>query len=368
MAVKNLTSIDRKVLYNYVWSKTLKDISEEYGVKPRVLRLACDTLNIPTPPLGYWAKVANGKGCKMTPLPKLTDETPVSFNFLPHLIKNRDQVPRVTRLQCPSKTHPIIKLNDAYFKEFRTWDRGIVYPSNQAAIGISITKASVRRALKVMNVLLWQFDKNGWVFTSDRKKPISMIVKVNGENVEFTLKEATRRRAHVLTKSELAKKARGEDVWHHRYDYIPSGELTLAIESSCAHRGRNTFKDRKRMLLEDQLGLFLEQLVPVSININDQRLLRAEDDRRRALQREQRYALKKLRDAEIKQRAQLIREAENWGKAQLIRSFVADMKLKRDQEWLLWAVNYADILDPAANGKKSIVEETEDMGLDNLYF
>ena len=53
--------LTRKELYDLVWSEAMTTICKRYGLSDNGLRKHCKTMNIPTPPLGYWAKLQHGK-------------------------------------------------------------------------------------------------------------------------------------------------------------------------------------------------------------------------------------------------------------------------------------------------------------------
>lgn len=46
--------ISRKELYDLVWSETMTSISKRFGISIDGLRKHCKSMNIPTPPNGYW--------------------------------------------------------------------------------------------------------------------------------------------------------------------------------------------------------------------------------------------------------------------------------------------------------------------------
>lgn len=61
--------LTRKELYDLVWSEAMTTICKRYGLSDNGLRKHCRTMNIPTPPLGYWAKLQHGKTVERIPLP-----------------------------------------------------------------------------------------------------------------------------------------------------------------------------------------------------------------------------------------------------------------------------------------------------------
>ena len=53
--------LTRKELYDLVWSEPMTTICKRFGLSDNGLRKRCKSMNIPTPPLGYWAKLMVSK-------------------------------------------------------------------------------------------------------------------------------------------------------------------------------------------------------------------------------------------------------------------------------------------------------------------
>ncbi|WP_441256164.1 hypothetical protein AB7Z32_02885 [Bradyrhizobium sp. 482_C4_N1_1] len=58
----------RQELYDLVWATPMVKLAKEFGLSDIGLRKTCVRYQIPTPPLGYWAKLNFGKPVKKTPL------------------------------------------------------------------------------------------------------------------------------------------------------------------------------------------------------------------------------------------------------------------------------------------------------------
>lgn len=76
------TEDERTKLYNEVWSEPVTTVAERYGISDNGLRKRCIKLQIPLPPLGYWAKVKAGAKIPKPKLPvvKVKEETIVLKN------------------------------------------------------------------------------------------------------------------------------------------------------------------------------------------------------------------------------------------------------------------------------------------------
>lgn len=51
----------RADLYALVWAKPVTHVAREFGISDVAVRKICIKHGIPTPPLGYWAKLQHGK-------------------------------------------------------------------------------------------------------------------------------------------------------------------------------------------------------------------------------------------------------------------------------------------------------------------
>lgn len=56
MAKRERIRIEREVLHEQVWNKSMVQLAKDYGISDVGLRKICKRLNVPTPPQGYWAR------------------------------------------------------------------------------------------------------------------------------------------------------------------------------------------------------------------------------------------------------------------------------------------------------------------------
>ena len=62
--------LTREQLYERVWTTPLVQLAQEFGITDVAIAKTCKRLNVPTPPRGYWAKLAAGQQPRKSPLPK----------------------------------------------------------------------------------------------------------------------------------------------------------------------------------------------------------------------------------------------------------------------------------------------------------
>jgi hypothetical protein len=61
--------LTRKELYEKVWSQPVRTLAKEFGISDVGLKKTCKRHDIPTPGVGYWAKVEHGKTVRREKLP-----------------------------------------------------------------------------------------------------------------------------------------------------------------------------------------------------------------------------------------------------------------------------------------------------------
>ena len=57
----DVTRIERKQLYEEVWSTPMVQLAKRYGISDVGLTKVCKKLGIPVPGRGYWQKIKSGK-------------------------------------------------------------------------------------------------------------------------------------------------------------------------------------------------------------------------------------------------------------------------------------------------------------------
>ncbi|MGF6876974.1 hypothetical protein OKW35_006453 [Paraburkholderia sp. MM5477-R1] len=67
--VAELQTIHRRKLYEEVWAEPVVKVAPRYGLSDSGLLKICDRLGVPTPALGYWARVRAGQNVQRKDLP-----------------------------------------------------------------------------------------------------------------------------------------------------------------------------------------------------------------------------------------------------------------------------------------------------------
>jgi hypothetical protein len=65
--------LSREELYELVWSEPMTALAKRFGLSDNGLRKRCKSMDVPTPPRGYWERTKHGHRAKRPPLPRLKD-------------------------------------------------------------------------------------------------------------------------------------------------------------------------------------------------------------------------------------------------------------------------------------------------------
>lgn len=383
-----MATIDRKELYKKVWETPITRLAREYGLSDVGFAKICKKYNIPRPPRGYWARKEAGYNIKRLPLPPGENVT-ISITSNPYsrnANKNRELVARMSpsiqseeepivvpeRLSSP---HLLVKQYSEILNGRQPNDVGLVNPPKKGCLDITVSKGSLRRALRIMDTVIKFLEKQGYdVYLSGGRTK----TKIQEIPISFGISEKLATRKKRPEEHDLNGRYR---FGHSRFieKRVPSGDLCLTIheaEDFYIYGCQQNWNDGKKSKLENRINSFINGLVTVAIAKIERDKEKEEDERRRIVRQkqleEERLKRAELRIKYIEEEARvqkLISEAENWKKSQILREYVAEIERlattgeqslsleKPFAEWLKWAHDQADRLDPLAQSPASILDE-----------
>ena len=378
-------SLKREELYEQVWTTPVARLAKSYGLSDVAIGKICKKHSIPKPPLGYWAKVSHGK---ILPRPPLPDVTGDRLNIIEiHKRSSRqdpadpastDQaaemsVPVRERLTSP---HPLVGSSLAILKSRPTDQDGLIRPWAAQCLDVSVARANIGRAMRIMDALLKALDARGYSTTVVEKERKHLTrVQLLGEAVEIEIRELLVRREKQFTAAE--KKEREKSSWlrdRMEYEYFPSGRLTFNILNYLADGCRRLWSDGKKQRLENCLGSIISGLIAAAESERTHRLQREqwEKERREREQAQLEEQERKRKEQEKVGRLEYL--VDSWKKGQNIREFIAAIEkgyAERNQHidldselatWLSWARRYADTIDPIVQTLDSTLKTKPDSG------
>lgn len=385
-AERKSVTLTREELYDLVWSTPMRTIAQRYGLSDQGLAKKCKKHGIPRPPVGYWAKVAHGKKVSKPPLPALSEPSLRTIELREGAVAREGdspafvvdpQDPRLAKARSfvvPStfrRYHSLVSESRKAFSTRIVDQYGFLISDHRmgSGLGLKVTAASVDRAHKLMETLIRLFEGYGWSVVLaegkyDRHRPI--VVTVDGENLEFRVKEKVSQVDHVKTREEQARNYSYEP----KYDYLPTGVLTLEVTNA---RGapKSKWHDKEGRPLEKQLVEVVKGLISCAEAHKHNRL------EREARQREWEAAQRRADQERQKQRNEqarvelLIKAANEYQIANNIRVLLQAVEVAIESgrvgrteevmEWIDCAAKTASRLDPV-NQIEKIVKSHGEIG------
>ena len=276
-------------------------------------------------------------------------------------------------------SHRLVSQANQQLQSVRTDDDGIIIPPDDLALNLHTSKHSLRRALLTMDALLKALEERGYEVAAGPKVTIldaSMGLWI-GESVE-THEEPVE--DHDLD---------GRYEFGHsrtRKTRVPSGRLTLEILTGYTYWRpgcQSTWRDTKTKRLEERLDAVVAGLIEMAGRIKEeeqererQAELRRQEEQRRQEEAQRRAELRKQYEAEQARVNTLLRQAENHHTSKIVRELIEAVReahaaqgpIEPDSDvaqWIEWATQQADRLDPLRPSPPSILDE--DLGEDDRY-
>ncbi|GID02982.1 hypothetical protein [Pseudomonas sp. 008] len=155
-------TITRESLYEQAWSTPMTKIAERYGVSSSYLARIFTNLNIPRPPVGYWAQVAAGKRKTLPALPDAQPGALVAWsrNGAPEQISRslpkapvKSRGKQADRLALLPRRHPLLIDIEEHFKKAHETDEGYLRPSKRSMADLIVSRSGVSHAVDFANQL-----------------------------------------------------------------------------------------------------------------------------------------------------------------------------------------------------------------------
>jgi hypothetical protein len=225
---------------------------------------------------------------------------------------------------------------------------------------ISVFPESVDRALRIMNALFKALTKRGYPISTDEKKRAT-VVKVMDELIGIRLEERSRQVRHIPTPAELKEEKRLFRNYP-TFDYIATGEFSLIVTG--AYRDEKICKDNKKGKIEDKLNDFVIALIKRALQMKDERIRKAREEKAQREREKRRWELDALISKEKERVEVLKKQSDAWHESQKLRAFIHAARGKypsinpesKFAKWLVWASQQADRMDPLKYAPLSILD------------
>lgn len=364
--------VTREQLYDLVWSKPTIHLAKEFGISDVAIAKICKKLNVPKPAPGYWARLEAGKPCERPALPKVDGSVP-EFVVIreyampcPPEITRKEVLDRVREVTDPanaisvapprSRLHVLVRATRDALVHGRKDEYGRLWPTTGGGLDVRVSKASLGRALRIMDAVLKAVESMGYAVKAAAGDSRSPEVVIDGEPLDISLWERVLRSDNPRHDADIGSR------WSERKrTYSPAGLLTFVIDEFVGDGVRRKWQDLKLKSLEQQLNEILAGLLIVAETKRLKRLEREESERRCLEEARIRKERERQWIEEQARRGALEEAAESWVRSRNLRAFLeacgcaiepdsGSMDERVDVRWLDWARRHADRIDPLTNG------------------
>jgi hypothetical protein len=363
-------TFERNDLYEKVWKIPITQLAKKYGISDAGLAKICRKLNVPHPPMGYWAKLKYGKSIKIPPLPSIGPGEPTKHvHYQYSQDESRSDIKQIAQdIVFPNvkivvsdtlnEPHRFVKEINSNLKIPISDPFGLLTYYSRG-IWVKVSSESKDRAIRIMDALIKGFESAGYSFKKKQDDYREFyILEVDGEKIEFSLTERTHRKDHILTAEERLQKKLGK-LWSvKKYDYLPTGELSLNITNKISSSIRKSWNDCKGKRLEDQLSDFVRGAVLAAYVIKIERKKEEENKKKREEEHRRWQENEWIKTQEKMKVDRLISDAQQWNISELVRKYIkaienrlsafeADDKSLTDlKKWLSWAKEKSAEMNP----------------------
>jgi hypothetical protein len=357
MAMDQFCELTREKLYDLVWETPMSRLAKSFGLSDVGLRKICTKRKIPTPPLGYWAKLAHGKKVRRPPLPKeesgisgavlifrrsgatVTPET--KAEQVREIAANKRHPSIVVANERRRRLHPIAAAAARALRAAKTDHEGFKTADSIDGVSMSVSAGSVDRALRIADAIARAVEARG-----HRHEHHSGGARIKADGVPFDWRfhEIKDKKKHVPTKGELKAQAELEAQrvrWglsysrppkaYRSWDYESSGRLSLTIRDASLPSWRRealigAWRDRKGRRLEDYLDEAMSALVEAAVAITHRMAEEAERKRLAEEERERQRREEARRERRRRRQEYLTNLAEAHARYRRLSDFAADLR------------------------------------------
>ena len=340
--------LTRKELYDVVWSTTLSKLTQQYAYTNDGIKKICKQFEIPMPDSNYWSKLKFNKKFKkdkLNPIFGGVDKIVLTIRKEGNPI-NVDQTPLTVRTKeiesdpnAPLIVPDEITKPDILTKQTKQyWQGKITFTSyredNRITYPIRVEKNNRNRALIFMDTFTKLLRHRGHTLSKQYGCNCALI---DGINIEIDLREASKR-IPPTTKYGSSQ-------------YVPTGEFIFKIGK---YSGEREWRDGK-VKLEEMLARIVAKLELIAQREKEWKERARISDLKREVEEKRKEEIKKRRDEEVDKYNRLVKLSEQYNKTLIIRKYIDAVKQEaiitnnlttEKQEWINWASNKADWLDP----------------------
>lgn len=351
--------LTRKELYDLVWAEPMTTIAKRFGLSDNGLRKHCKSMNIPTPSVGYWSKLAYGKAVEKIPFPDEYEgkKQEVNLQEMQHeeiveMIEPMDKQKRRESEILSWNTDCLTVPEVLYAKEPLIMDTKEKFRLDHGSENIYLEKNPYKSKIKeTLDVYVSEksLDRALSIFST-----VIRVLRLRGHNIKINGGKTFA----IINEEEIRI-----NILERRKQQTIDGKLTnttafcseLHFNIFYNYNDKKTYKDTPYTKIEDKIASIIAFLEIKSDEIKEER---QEREHQRKIQEEKERIRKEFeakKANELKEFQSLFIMAERLFKANVIRNYIdtyeeylrkKEISDKDVLEKLQWARDKADWLDP----------------------
>jgi len=346
-------AVDRRKLYEQVWSIPCARLAVLYGISDVGLAKVCRRYSIPRPPRGYWARLAAGQHVRKPPLPRPHQGDAVVFlkgwDMSDEAVQSLVERPRSSSTSGPKDDgppHELVTLTRAQLLASEPDHDGLL-STGADTVAVRVSPAVVDRSMSVLDALFKRWVARGGSLGTPKapdKTESFLTFTMGTDGLGVQLVENVDENKPLTDPGRLTSK------------------LSLHIVGANNQQFRRRWSDTKTQRLERMLDVFVDTLANSLAVIRQERL----DQECIQRQKDRAKAVRKVvnRDASkvFYSRQDLMQNVRRWVDAQQVRAYLADVQAvveagkcrvsdaEQFRNWFEWASQFADSIDPIVQG------------------
>jgi hypothetical protein len=380
--IKKSVKVLREELYEKVWRMAMWRLAAQYGVSGPELAKVCKRLNVPRPPVGYWAKLEAKKPVQILPLPPAAADTPEYVFITPTTVNSRASLATVKKkhreqYQATLRGLPSISVPhtmDDPHPFVRLWladhDKTLEIAKRHRNISPPKHAELDHRRYRILDTLFKELEHRGIKIQATQYQ--GQWAQIGQERVDFRLSQKMWHVQRPLTTEE--KKdwfyARRHSIWEE----VPTGRLTFKIVTRLGTGIPVKWTDYAPSPLEQRLREIVAVFMVAGPLLAEERRLREKEWQRceMVVERRRQKMARKMR--EHSRWIRFLELAAQWRKANDARQFLAKLEIglsegeasygrRTHADWLMWAREHLKAYDPLGNGIETIWRDLADIPL-----
>jgi hypothetical protein len=377
------TTLTRQALYEAVWQTPMVRLAETYGVSGNGLAKICGRYDIPYPARGFWAKTSAGQDVAKAPLPnpkhaseekitirptppKPSEELPSAVNGALEAVKSR--LPAIHVAERLAKPHPVIAEWIAEREDRRREARRARQSGWGGGYDPGDFGAMDRRRHRLLDAFFKVIEREGGKIKQGKHQ--ELIAVVDGESIEFGLREKRKQTRRPLTPDEAKWASSGDKGW--RQEMVDTGLLIFEIKPYLPANLPRHWTETDVVGLEDLLPEIASTFITAGPLLAEQSRKRAEAERERQIAERRRYEEEQRRKRDANRVRRFKELAKDWRDVALAREFLAELRSRTSDgaaevggkplaDWLDWVDARLKEADPMTYGAEGIFDTVADI-------